>query len=273
MSHSMWAKAYHLTFLCDFRKTDPMGSHLGGVAHVSSLIEADRSSRDTGLYKPHISGLSDLAASVPSYHGVNTSELASVLPREVRSDEERYRYIGRPLSDPRIDPFSVMGGQVPEVVDKLSSNGQTVVLMMGQSKISQGFECLMVSLRMGDRAIPVAWWAVQTKGPSASMSKSPCWRLSCPCRPLVRTCCSRQTASMAPPPRSPGVRGENLTFQHQGPEITGAFTNDMALLKLVYLATMNIQKKWTSPLANWSLTVQQLYIKFGDRIPLLDLTH
>lgn len=48
----------------------------------------------------------------------------------------------------------------------------------------------------------------------------------------------------------------------------GAFTNDMALLKLVYLATMNIQKKWTSPLQNWSLTIQQLYIKFGDRIKL-----
>lgn len=37
-----------------------------------------------------------------------------------------------------------------------------------------------------------------------------------------------------------------------------AFPNDMALLKLVYLATMNIQKKWTSPLQNWSLTIQQL---------------
>lgn len=48
----------------------------------------------------------------------------------------------------------------------------------------------------------------------------------------------------------------------------GAFTNDMALLKLVYLVTMNIQKKWTSPLQNWSLTIQQLYIKFGDRIKL-----
>jgi hypothetical protein len=42
----------------------------------------------------------------------------------------------------------------------------------------------------------------------------------------------------------------------------------MALLKLVYLATKNIEKKWTCPLQNWSLTVQQLYIKFGDRIPL-----
>ena len=48
----------------------------------------------------------------------------------------------------------------------------------------------------------------------------------------------------------------------------GAFSSDMALLKLVYLATMNIEKKWTSPLQNWSLTVQQLAIKFGDRLPL-----
>lgn len=48
----------------------------------------------------------------------------------------------------------------------------------------------------------------------------------------------------------------------------GAFTNDTALLKLVYLATMNIQKKWTSPLHNWSLTIQQLYIRFEDRIDL-----
>lgn len=48
----------------------------------------------------------------------------------------------------------------------------------------------------------------------------------------------------------------------------GAFTNAMALLKLVYLATKNIQKKWTSPLQNWSLTIQQLYIRFEDRIKL-----
>jgi transposase-like protein len=43
----------------------------------------------------------------------------------------------------------------------------------------------------------------------------------------------------------------------------GAFTSDMALLKLVYLATKNIEKKWTSPLQNWALTVQQLAIRFG----------
>src|SRR5690625_6242770 len=45
----------------------------------------------------------------------------------------------------------------------------------------------------------------------------------------------------------------------------GAFPNEMALLKLAYLATQNIQKKWTVPLHNWSLTVQQLYIRFEYR--------
>jgi putative transposase len=48
----------------------------------------------------------------------------------------------------------------------------------------------------------------------------------------------------------------------------GVFPNDMALMKLIYLATQNIAKKWTAPLQNWALTVQQLSIKFGDRMPL-----
>lgn len=60
-------------------------------------------------------------------------------------------------------------------------------------------------------------------------------------------------------------------FHRQVRKVTktkGAFTSDMALLKLVYLATKNIEKKWTSPLQNWSLIIQRLYIKFGDRVKL-----
>lgn len=48
----------------------------------------------------------------------------------------------------------------------------------------------------------------------------------------------------------------------------GAFTSDMALLKLVYLVTRRIEKKWNSPLQNWGLTVQQLAIKFEGRLRL-----
>lgn len=60
-------------------------------------------------------------------------------------------------------------------------------------------------------------------------------------------------------------------FHRQVRKVTktkGAFASDMALMKLIYLATKNIQKKWNAPLHNWSLVIQQLYIKFGDRVKL-----
>ncbi len=60
-------------------------------------------------------------------------------------------------------------------------------------------------------------------------------------------------------------------FHRQVRKVTkskGAFTSDMALLKLVYLVTRRIEKKWTSPLQNWGLTVQQLAIRFEGRLEL-----
>ena len=49
----------------------------------------------------------------------------------------------------------------------------------------------------------------------------------------------------------------------------GAFPNDDALFKLVWLAYRNIRKKWTMPVSNWGLTAQQLAIKFGDRFRIM----
>ena len=49
----------------------------------------------------------------------------------------------------------------------------------------------------------------------------------------------------------------------------GVFTSDDSLIKLVYLAYRNIRKKWTMPLANWSLIAQQLCIRFENRFKIL----
>ena len=48
----------------------------------------------------------------------------------------------------------------------------------------------------------------------------------------------------------------------------GPFTSDMALIKIIYLAYCQIRKKWTSPLQNWALTIQQLSIRFGERVKI-----
>jgi len=47
-----------------------------------------------------------------------------------------------------------------------------------------------------------------------------------------------------------------------------SFPNDDAAIKLLYMALQNITKKWTMPIRNWALTIQQFSIRFGDRLKI-----
>jgi Transposase DDE domain len=136
----------------------------GGIAPMAAVIEQDLLDRNTGLHKPHLQGLADWAASMLACRSVNTSELLSVLPRQTQEAESRYRYIHRWLKNPLLDPLTAMGGFIPEMASLAGRHGKVIVLPMDQSKISDGFECLMVSMRVGERAIPVAWKVKKTSG-------------------------------------------------------------------------------------------------------------
>lgn len=136
----------------------------GSIIHLATVIEEDLADRDISLTKPQRIGLADLAASVITCRDVNTSELATVLPRAVKSDEERYRYINRWLANDKINCDAVLDGFIPELVQLIHQNGQIVVLSIDQSQINKEFECLMVSLRVGERAIPIAWRVIKTQG-------------------------------------------------------------------------------------------------------------
>jgi len=48
----------------------------------------------------------------------------------------------------------------------------------------------------------------------------------------------------------------------------GAFSSENALLKLVYCASQQAQKKWTRPQRDWALTLSQFDIKFPGRLKL-----
>ncbi|MFN6379333.1 MAG: transposase, partial [Flavobacteriales bacterium] len=45
-----------------------------------------------------------------------------------------------------------------------------------------------------------------------------------------------------------------------------SFPTDEALKKAVYLAVMEASKKWTQPIHNWGLILQQFVIMFESRI-------
>ena len=48
----------------------------------------------------------------------------------------------------------------------------------------------------------------------------------------------------------------------------GSFPSDEAVLKLFYLALMNISQKWTMPLQNWKAALNRFTIMFEERMPI-----
>ena len=48
----------------------------------------------------------------------------------------------------------------------------------------------------------------------------------------------------------------------------GAFPNNDAILKSMYLALMNASKKWTMPIQNWKRALQRFAIRFEGRVQL-----
>ena len=51
----------------------------------------------------------------------------------------------------------------------------------------------------------------------------------------------------------------------------GSFPSEEACLKLLYLGLKNVAKKWTMPIPNWGLAMNQFAIMFEDRIQLAEL--
>jgi putative transposase len=46
------------------------------------------------------------------------------------------------------------------------------------------------------------------------------------------------------------------------------FPNDEAVFKLMYLALRNISQRWTMPIKNWSVAMNQFAILFDGRVPM-----
>jgi putative transposase len=53
----------------------------------------------------------------------------------------------------------------------------------------------------------------------------------------------------------------------------GAFTSDMAMMKLVYLATLNFQNRWTTNVYSWAKILNQLMLYFDERIKSTDTVY
>ena len=60
---------------------------------------------------------------------------------------------------------------------------------------------------------------------------------------------------------------ESLNFQlRKVTKNRSSFPNDDAILKIMYLAIRNASTKWTMPIRDWGMALNQFAIYFGDRV-------
>jgi Transposase and inactivated derivatives len=61
---------------------------------------------------------------------------------------------------------------------------------------------------------------------------------------------------------------ESLNFQlRKVTKNRSSFPNDDAIIKIMYLAIRNASVKWTMPIRDWGMALNQFAIFFGDRVP------
>lgn len=134
------------------------------VVPVIEAIDGDFQRRLPRYHKSRREGLAALTGVMLEVRSANLMELAAALPREIAAAEHRYQYIERHLKHEEIVPDTVITPYAREVIERLAANGQTVVLQMDQSHINETNDVLMLSVRVRQRALPVAWRVRSTQG-------------------------------------------------------------------------------------------------------------
>lgn len=135
-----------------------------GFSAVNEALDADFMARLPGYHKSRRRGLALLSSILLDVKSANLMELSAALPRDIGSIDHRYQYVSRLLGNSHIDCGAVMRAYAGDVFTRLAARGETIVLMLDQSHINDTNEVLMLSVRLRDRALPVAWRVRKTKG-------------------------------------------------------------------------------------------------------------
>src|SRR5215211_6521832 len=162
---------------------------MGGVEMVAAAVRADLAARLPSQNKKQREGLALLVATALDVRSVNLMELAAAVPRAAERLDMRYQWISRLLGNARIDVEAVMAPYAREVLARACAGSRALVVIIDQSKVNDAHHMVMVSLRVGERALPLAWRVKKTHGAIGFPTSARPWRRSPPCCP--RGCAPR----------------------------------------------------------------------------------
>ena len=136
---------------------------IGGIVHLATGIGLDLARRLPGQRKTQRDKLALLAATMLEARSANLMALAAALPRPAERADMRYQWIARFLANELVVCDEVMEPFAREALERAAAEGR-VVLILDQTKANDRHQILMLSLRFGERALPLAWRVEETAG-------------------------------------------------------------------------------------------------------------
>jgi hypothetical protein len=140
---------------------------MGGIEHAAQGVSAVLHERLPWQRKTQRENLALLVATMLSERSANLMSLAAALPRPSERVDMRYQWIVRVLANPLIECDAVMLPFAREVLARAQAEagpGEPVDLILDQSRASERHQILMLALRWGERALPLAWRVEETEG-------------------------------------------------------------------------------------------------------------
>lgn len=136
---------------------------VGGIARQAEGIAEELRRRLPAQRKTQRDKLALLVATMLHARTANLMALSANLPLETERADMRYQWTARFIDNEHVVCDEVMEPFAREVLTKAAEAGR-ITLIMDQTKASDRHQILMLSLRFGERALPLAWRVEATKG-------------------------------------------------------------------------------------------------------------
>ena len=130
---------------------------MGTVACLAGKIEEGLRRVHPRLRKTVVKKLAPTIAAVIQTQTANTAQWAAVLPIETERADMRLQWVARLLANPLLESERVMEPFARHRLSEAAAHGQVIVLSMDQTDLGDRFAILMLSVRVGDRALPLIW--------------------------------------------------------------------------------------------------------------------
>lgn len=130
---------------------------MGTVGHLAQAIRAGLKEAQPELGKTLLRKLPLAVAAMLEAQTANTRAVANLLPLESARLDMREQWLRRLLAHERLKSETVLAPWARQVLREAGVNGQVVVLSLDQTDLGDRFAVLMISVRVGDRALPLAW--------------------------------------------------------------------------------------------------------------------